>query len=277
MRERVFATPEGMARDVQAYAFSGFELAFAPERSHRDIRGVAIPAWPDVLFYPRALLEEALFSRYGLSRLRSAPRLHFVTSQAEWKFDLRVEDPDGRTDTLRVCAVTRGPAEHELRLTAEAEGRTARVTIGLGGLDEMFPVEAAVAGLGASIDNFYLPVLRRESGALRIYPSAEDEIAVHALSGRWSNERGETMEIGLVTGFPALLRIGRQEVSLSIARAPSGVDLLLVPNDGSPATAGLVLLGPDRIARAPVTCDGSGSCRTAGSPQPFRRAGARIN
>lgn len=277
VRERAFATPEGTARDVEAYAFSGFELTFAPDRSHRDIRGVAIPDWPDAVFYPRALLEETLSSRYGLSRLRSAPQVRLVTSQADWKFELRVEYTSGRTRTFPVCAATRGPAEEELHLTAEADGQTAYVTVALSGWEEMLPVEALVVGLGTPMDDFYLPVLGRESGALRIYPSAEDEIAVRALPGRWSNARGDAIEVTFVSGFPALLRVGGREVSLSIAGAPEGVDLLLVPYDGSPATAGVTLLGPDRIARVPLVCDASRSCRVAGTPQAFRRTGARLN
>jgi hypothetical protein len=277
VRDRSQATPEGVARDVEAYAFSGFELAFAPEMSHRDVRGVAIPDWPDVVFYPRAPLEETLPLRFELSRLRSVPRLRIVASQAEHRFELRLDEPSGRTRIFPVCAATRDRSGNEVHLTGEAEGRTVRATIELGGRDETLPVEAVLLGLGPPLDDFYLPVLRREAGALRVYPSAEDEIAVQALPGRWSGREGEMTDISVVSGFPAVLRVAGQEVSLSIAQAPAGVDLLLVPRDGSPSTAGLILGGPDRMVKVPLACASSGACRIAGAPEPLRRAGARLN
>jgi hypothetical protein len=277
VRERSLATPDGVANDVEVYVFTGFELAFTPASSHREIRGVPIPPWPDVVFYPRMALEDTLSSRFGLSRLRELPRLRILASQADRLFELRIEDPSGGTQTFPVCRATRGPAEREVHLIAEGEGRTLRVRVALGGLDPMVPVEAAVLGLGAPSDGFYVPVLRHEPDALRVYPSAEDEIAVDALSGRWSSERGDRTEIAVVSGFPAVLRVGRQEFSLSIARAPQGVDMLLVPLDGSLPTAGLTLRGPDRIARIPLSCEPSGACRIAGASEPLRREGARLN
>jgi hypothetical protein len=110
VRERSLATPDGVANDVEVYVFTGFELAFTPASSHREIRGVPIPPWPDVVFYPRMALEDTLSSRFGLSRLRELPRLRILASQADRLFELRIEDPSGRTQTFPVCRATRGPA-----------------------------------------------------------------------------------------------------------------------------------------------------------------------
>jgi hypothetical protein len=274
VRERSLATPEGMERDVETYAFAGFELALDAPSSRREIRGVPIPAWPVVVFYPRPELSQTLYSRLDVARLRSRPRVRIVASQAEHRFDVRVVRGSEEM-VFPVCRAVRS-GEDEVRLTAEAGGRTVRVRLEMGGAGEKLPVEAGVGGVGPDVDGFYVPVTRFHGEALQVYPSAEDELAVEALSGQWSGRAPGVTPVSVVSGFPAVLRFGAREVTLSIARAPEGADLLLVPVDGSPPDTAVRLIGPDRIARLPVACEGERGCRVTGGPETLRRVGSRM-
>ena len=274
VRERSRTTADGPERDVEAYTFAGFELAFAPANSRREIRGVAIPGWPDIVFYPRPDLSETLYSRIEVARLRSRPTLRIVASPADHRFEVRILRGSEEL-VFPVCRATRG-LEDEVFLTAEAGGRTVRVRVTLGGIDEKLPTEAGLAGLGRDADGYYVPVVRLRGGALQLYPSAEDELAAEALPGEWSGPGPGVTSVSLVSGFPAVLRFGRRDVTLSIARAPEGSDLLLVPVDGSAPDTALTLVGPDRIARYPVVCAGAGGCRLTGAPESLRRAGSRM-
>src|SRR5262249_5890752 len=176
VRERSLATADGLERDVEAYAFAGFDLAIVPERSRPDIRGVAIPAWPDPVFYPRNDLLQTLFPRADVARLRSRPRLRIVSNQVEHRFDLRVLRR-GEELVFPVCRAAR-TGEDEVLLTGEARGRTVRVRVKLGGTEEKSPVEVAAEGLGPDVDGYYVPVLRYREGGFELYPTAEDELAL---------------------------------------------------------------------------------------------------
>jgi hypothetical protein len=273
VRERSRATADGPERDVEAYAFAGFDLAIVPERSRHEIRGVAIPPWPDPVYYPRSELLETLFPRTDVARLRSRPRVRIVASQLEHRFELRVL-ARGEEHVFPICRAAR-TGEDEVLLTGEASGRTLRARVKLGGTEEKSPVEAAVQGLGPEVDGFYVPVLRFREGGFELYPTAEDELAL-SLPGNWSGPGAATTSVSVISAFPAVLRFAGREVTLSIDRAPDGTDLLLVPTDGSRPDTALRWMGPDRIARIPVTCETDHGCRVSGQPEPLRHVGSRM-
>ena len=279
VRERTRETPAGAHHELQIYRFTGFELTLDEKLSKSEIRGIAIPGWARQLLYPQPALE-SLYRRYDLSRVRSEPRLTILADQAQGTFDLRFRGGEGREHVLPVCGVAPGTSPNESVLTAESGSETARAVIRMSA-DGTLPVEAVVLGLGPTLDRLYRAVLRQEGRAMRAFPTAEDELAIDELLGSWSSEKGEMVAVGLVSAFPALLKFGSSELFVRMEGAPDGVDVLLVPNDGSAPAYGLVLRGPDRLARVPVTCDAGSpnhrGCRRSGAPELFRRVGSRVN
>lgn len=279
VRERSRQTADGTHHQTEVFAFTGFRLELDPRLSSAEIGGVAIPLWSDAALYPKPALV-GLYSRFDLSALKSAPRLRILADRAEGVFALRFEGSSGGDRRLAVRAATRGKEENEVILRAESGSHEARVAVRLSG-DGAIPLEAAVQGLDPALDSLYAPVLRFRDRAIQIFPSAADELAVEELVGTWTTQDGRSMAISLVSAFPALLRFGTSEVSVSIDRAPPQIDALLVPRDGSSPAIGIVLRGPDRVARLPVRCEaaegGWVNCRRDGPAEPLHRVGARVN
>lgn len=278
VRERARATEGGLHRQIEVFRFRGFELSLDPTLSSAQIRGVFIPLWGGSRLYSKVDLD-ALYSRFDLSRMKRSPRLTIAAEREEGVFELRFYGPGAGERSVPICAAARGADGNEVVLTGEGEGRTVRARVTMAG-NGAIPVEASVDGAGEPFDRVYTPVLTRGDHALQVFPSAEDELAVRGIAGNWSTDSGVGVAVLLVSAFPAQLRFGASDVRLSIDDAPEGIDALLVPEDGSAPTVGLVLLGPDRIARVPVKCAAGKAgflCRPQGSGEGLRRVGSRLN
>ena len=138
-----------------------------------------------------------------------------------------------------------------------------------------------VHGAGARFDGAYAPAIHWTPAAIRVYATAEQELAAEALPGVWANEQNEQITITAIPGLPAV-QFGNAGVNLSIADAPEGADLLLVPRDATLPGSALSLRGPNSFVRQPVRCgpgaDGAApSCRIEGDGQTFRRLGSQLN
>ena len=273
VRERTREVPDGRLRETRAFVFAGFEMQRDGRRSRAELNGVAIPDWPDVVWYPKPQVE-ALFRRFGLGNLPRAPRLRFRTSAEQGEFAVLLEDPEGAVRLPVSAAKPVERSEPTLELTAGSV--SAEITVTLGGVT---PRDASVRGAGR-FDGGYEPVIRWDPNRVRMYPTAEQELATEALPGTWSTERGENLVIARANG-PAAVRFGEAEVAVRFGGAPPGADLLLVPGDGSPPAWALALRGPNGFSRVPVRCE-SGSpagwdCRPAGPGENFRRLGSPLN
>jgi hypothetical protein len=112
---------------------------------------------------------------------------------------------------------------------------------------------------------------------LRVYDSAEQELAEAFLPGTWDNGK-DPLIVQLLSSSPVLLRVGKSEVSLSVTGAPRGADVLLLPKDGSLPVLGILLRGQDSLVEVPVRCEPGGErCETGAAGRPLRRVGARMN
>jgi len=83
-----------------------------------------------------------------------------------------------------------------------------------------------------------------------------------------------------VSSSPAVIRFGASEFTLNLSAAPSGTDVLLVPEKASPSLA-ITLRGPDTFSRVKVSCDPARSggellCRVEGGGLLFHRLGSSI-
>ena len=163
-------------------------------------------------------------------------------------------------------------------LTVGTEG--ARIRVLISG-DGAIPLEATVQGLDARLDLAYVPVTRQKASGLRVYDSAEQELAEEFLPGTWDDGKAR-MAATLDSAVPPRLRFGKVEVALSLAQAPTGVDVLLLPADGSSPTLGILLRGSNSYVEVPVRCTSSGQpatrlCESRGPGRTLRRVGARLN
>ncbi|MDQ2969771.1 MAG: hypothetical protein M3R34_01400 [Acidobacteriota bacterium] len=272
-RERTRETPDGPHHQVESFRYAGFRLESDPARSKSEVRGIAIPSWFRTTLYPKRFLE-GLYARYGLTPLKKGPRLRFLTEPESGVFAVRFETPAGETG-LPVTGREPGSKKNDVVLTLGSRTPPARARVTLA--SETVPGEVELSGLGRELDGIYTPAMRVAEGALRAFESAEDELAVNGLVGSWATEKGGVLAITLVSPNPALLEIAKSRYRVSFSRAPIGVDALLLPDDGSAPTTGLLLRGPNALARVPVRCDTGGACRTDGPAELLRRVGARLN
>ena len=272
-RERSRSRSNGVFRQVEAFRYAGFRLEADPGHSSAQINGVAIPAWRDTILYRRAAVEQ-LASRFDLSPFQSQARLRVLADPAQGDFEVRIEDPSSQRTFPVTAASASSEKEREVLLTAGTPAIRVRI---LPSLDGSVPLEAIVEGLGGRLDGGYLAAtLRRESG-LRVYESAEQELAEEFLPGTWDDGK-EPVVVKLVSSSPVLLRFGGSEVSLSVTRGARGADILLLPKDGSLPVLGILLRGPDSLVQVPVRCEaGAQRCEASSAGRLLRRVGARLN
>jgi hypothetical protein len=276
VRERTRETPQGSLHETEAFAFAGFELARDAKRSSAAINGVAIPEWYEAQLYVKAELD-LLFQRYGFANLRKAPRLRFEASRAQGVFAVVLEDRDGE---LRLPVTASKPLEGDepgVELTTANPPARVAVTLARGSI----PQDAVVLGAGARFDGAYAPAIHWSPKAIRVYATAEQELAAEALPGVWANDQNERITITAIPGLGAV-QFGNVGVNLRIAEAPDGADVLLVPRDGTLPGSALALRGPNSFLRLPVRCgpDAAGtgpSCRIEGNGQTFKRLGSQLN
>ena len=275
-RERTRETPRGTLHETRVFDFAGFDLRLDAKRSSVTINGVPIPEWFDEQLYCKADLE-SLFQRYGLSALRTARRLRFEADPERGVFDVILTDPTGE---IRLPVTASKPLEKERTgvelLAGTAPGRLS-VEIGAHGA---VPESVVVAGLGPRFDSSYAPAIHWSAAGIRVYATAEQELAQEALPGTWATDKDEHVVIEAIAGQGAV-RFGGTEVTLRIDEAPNGSDLLLVPGDGSPPIWALGLRGPNLIVRLPVACephpDAGRNCSVSGAGQSLKRIGSQLN
>ena len=276
VRQRTREVPPGILHETQAFAFAGFELADDAKKSGADINGVAIPEWYDAELYFKAELD-VLFQRFGFASLRKAPRLRFETSRAEGTFAVVLEDREGR---LRLPVFASKPLEGADPGVALAAGDPpARISVTLA--RGTIPQDAVVQGAGARFDGAYAPVIHWTPKEIRVYRTAEQELAAEGLPGVWSNDRNERITITGIPGSGAI-QFGGAAMDLDLAQAPEGADVLLVPRDGVPPAFALALRGPNAFLRVPVRCaPGTAGaplvCRIEGDGLTFKRLGSSLN
>ena len=247
-----------------------------PGRSSSSINGVEIPGWRDVTLYPRNL-PDRLAERYDLSPFRTEPRARLFADRAQGVFELRLENAS-RQWSLPVTAALPGQGKNETLLTAGTEGAKIRVLVSG---DGSVPLEATVHGLEAPLDLNYVPVTRPMAKGLRVYDSAEQELAEEFFPGTWDDGKAR-VAVALVSASPPRLRFGKSEVALSLAEAPRGTDALLLPGDGSSPSLAIHLKGSNSFVEVPVRCTSSGQsgtrrCESRGPGRTLRRVGARLN
>lgn len=272
-RERTRETPDGPHHQVESFRYAGFRMESDPARSKSEVRGIAIPSWFRTTLYPKRSLD-GLYARYDLAPLKRGPRLRFVTEPESGVFAVRLETSAGES-ALPVSGREPGSKKNDVVLTLGSRTPPARVRVTLA--SETVPGEAMLSGLGRELDGLYTPAMRVAAGALRAFESAEDELAVNGLVGSWATEKGGVLEIALASPNPVLLEIGKSRYRVNFSRAPNGVDALLLPDDGSAPTTGLLLRGSNALARLPIRCETAGACRTDGPVELLRRVGARLN
>jgi len=277
VRERTRETGRGPHRQIQVFTFTGFRLDLDPVLSENQINGVAIPDWFDGVLYHRQALQ-ALSGRFDLAPLRTLPRLSIEADGPRGVFALRLRDGEGEVQAP-VVGRKKGKEKNRVTLQAATAASLAEVSLELANGD--VPVEARVQGFGERFDHLYVPVSRLREGALRVYRSAEEELASESLEGIWATERGEEVEVSALDGPGGQVRFGGRQAALSFAEAPRGADVLLVPADGSAPSWALDLLGPHVLARVPVRCEtgesGRARCEGIGPGERLRRIGARLN
>jgi hypothetical protein len=279
VRERTRLTSGGAHHQTEAYRYTGFRLELDTARSSAQIAGVTIPRWLESTLYPRPALER-LFSRFDLSILRTCPKLRIQTDPEEGVFAATLERPQG-TEHLTFTAETPGNEKDEIRFTVHSGEQTGSVQIHVAP-DGSGPVEVLLRGFDDDTRAAFIPVTRQEGSRLRLYATAEQELAVEALSGLWDASNGDHLEVSVVSLSPLVVRFGGSELSMEIARAPEGTDLALIPRNASGPTWALRLRGPNVFDKIRVSCPEPGAvpktpCRTTeGTGQLFHRLGASI-
>jgi hypothetical protein len=275
VRERAQKVDAGTLRTRESYAFAGFSLDFDAARSSADVAGVPIPSWYPATLYSRKALE-TLYSRYRLEDMRREPTLRIEADRARGVFALRFAGPDGPlVAPVEAYAVSGGTAT----LGVRAGERTAQVSIRLGG-DGSIPYEVRVEGLGPQWDRAYSPAGAWRGAGRQVFLGAEDELASEDLVGIWADSAGRTTPFAIEGGPPYRLRVGKEGYSIDLVGAAPPFDALLFPLDAGGRSWGIVLKGQNGLERTPVACKGKPPrppCRADGTPEAFRRTGARIN
>jgi len=277
LRERTRSTPDGPHHEVQVYRYVGFQVELDRARSIATIGDLAIPNWPGNVMYPRPALE-SLLQRYDLSPLRKAPTLRFETDQQKGIF-AAVLHRSGVTERFRVVGSAPGQEKNEISLTLASGEKTGQALVRLGS-DQSTALDVLLRGLDEDFGPAFAPVTRFNGASLEVYETAEQELAATVLPGAWDASSGERVQIALASSSPAAVRLGDSEFTLSISAAPSGTDVLLVPEKANPSLA-LTLRGPDTFSRVKVSCDPASSdkeplCRTEGAGLLFHRLGSSV-
>ena len=274
-RESVRATPRGELHRTQVFRFAGFDLMYDAKRSHSEIAGLSIPDVSPVALYPKRLVE-ALLSCFDLSGFRSRARMRVVTDPDEGLFDVVLEGPKEKK-RLPVTEVKHGGDAQEFLWTvgSGAERGNMRVRFAL---DGRTPVEIAAQGEGPEWNLLYNAVVRRAGGHLEVFASAEDALATQSLLGDWDSKVGSRIQVSLLTTSPAVVSFDKKRVAVNLTQAPSGADVLLVPQNGSSPRTALRLRGPNAFTRLPVDCSGGlETCRIGPTGEEFRRLGTAMN
>ncbi len=275
VRERTRDATQGVLVETRVFVFAGFALDPDPGRSVARINGIEIPEWPDAMLYRKSDLE-ALNRRFGLEVLRQSPRVRFETSRQAGVFAVRLTGAAG--DALLPVTGSKSLEGDEpgVELSAGDPPVAVRVFLARGAI----PWEAVVRGAGAARDGAYAPAAHRSFERIQVFRDAEHELAAEALPGVWAGPTGQRMAVEAIPGT-ADIRLGGAEAALSLALAPEGADLLLVPRDGSLPRWALVLRGPNALSRLPVLCGQARSdgpdCRISGAGEAWRRAGSQLN
>lgn len=276
-RERTRETPDGPHHQVESFRYAGFRLEPDPARTMSEVRGIAIPSWFGARLYRKTSLD-GLYARYDLSQLKTGARLRFVTDPAAGVFSVRLDTAAGER-LLPVTGRQKGPGRNEVVLSLGSDSPPRKVLVTLAG--GTVPGEAVLSGFGPELDGLYTPAMRITDGALRVFATAEDELAVNGLVGSWASEKGEAVAIVLASSEPVLLEIGKSRYQVNVERAPAGIDALFLPGDGTAPTSGILLRGPNAFTRVPIRCEGVASdpreCRSQGPGELLHRVGARLN
>jgi hypothetical protein len=277
VRERTRPTPRGPHKETQIYRFAGFELE--PVESRAEIGGVTIPDWYDAILYPRPAID-ALFERFDLAPLRQLPRLTIAADRAGGTFALRFHG--GGADTELPVRASSPGSEGATVLRVDGAGAPVDVVVRVA---KGVPYEILVRGLAERLDGLYAPVSRIQDGAFRVYPNAAAELSANGLPGAWTIDGGPTVTIAPAPGALDRILFDRESFALDVDRAPAGLDVLLVPEDGKAPSWALDLRGPHAVLRVPVRCPSWPSpaepdaavCEGTGTGETLRRLGARIN
>jgi hypothetical protein len=272
VRERTRETPRGAHRETQVFQFSGFQLDLAESRG--EIGGVAIPDWYDAVFYPRPAID-ALFERFDFAPLRELPQLSIDADPAGGTFSLRFHGGGADTD-LPVRASSPGPEGATL---LRVDGPSGPVDIAVR-VAKQVPYEILVRGIADRLDGLYAPVSRIQDGAFRVYPNAAAELSANGLPGTWSVDGRQIVTIAAASGALDRVLVDGQPFAVDVDRAPSGRDVLLVPEREKALSWALDLRGPHAVLRVPVRCpaqSGEAPCEETGAGETLRRLGARIN
>jgi len=275
VRERSEPTPRGAFAVREAFAFAGFSLEPEAALSKRAIAGVEIPAWFDAVLYSNASLE-ILNAPFDLSRLKPEPTLRLVADRAKGVFAARFEAPEGNVELPVTSSRTTGRLT---TLEARSGERSARLVVHLGIPDETVPMWVEVTGLGAPFDQVYGPAGSLRGRAMKVFRSADDELASDVLVGTWVDPQGGQSTLELAGDPPYRLRINGDLYAIDRARAEKPVDVVLAPESGKGRSWGIMLRGKNVIERTPLACppSGGGPCRPDGAPERLRRLGARAN
>ena len=137
-----------------------------------------------------------------------------------------------------------------------------------------------VSGFGPDWDRSYSPAGAWRGGARQVFLDAADELAAQNLVGSWSDPRGRTQTFSIEGGPPYRLRAGDAVWSVDLDGAAPPFDALLLPAGDGGRAWGLVLKGPNALARVPAACTGAPAappCRAEGEAETLRRIGARVN
>jgi hypothetical protein len=275
LRERSEATPHGALAVREAFAFAGFSLEPDAALSKRTIGSVEIPAWFDAVLYSNAVLE-ILNAPFDLSRLKPEPTLRLVTDRAKGVFAARFAAPEGALELPVTSSETHGRLT---TLEARSGERSARLVVHLGIPDETVPMWVEVSGLGAPFDQVYGPAGSLHGRAMKVFRSADDEIASEALAGAWVDSKGGQSTLELAGDPPYRLRINGDLYTIDRSRAEKPVDVVLAPESGTGRCWGITLRGKNVIERTPLACPtpAGAPCRADGPPERLRRLGARAN
>lgn len=277
VRERTKEVARGSLRSHETYAFAGFSLDLDADRSGADVNGIPIPAWYDARYYTQSGLKQ-LYARFDLPAFRAMPSLAIESDRDQGTFNLRFRR--GSEEVVApVESFSSVRAAGTASIVARAGEKTVHADVHLGG-DGSVPYQVRVDGLDPELDQLYGPAGAWEGRARRVFPSAADETAAEYLGGDWRTALGGTVTMGPDGAPPYRVRVEERVFTLDFDHAPTGVDLVLLPTDGSRRGWALVLAGANGLDRLPLDCesgrDGS-ACRPDGSPERLRRIGARIN
>jgi hypothetical protein len=261
---------------TQVFSWTGFALERDPGAGAASIDGMPIPRWPPSEMFPMDVLPR-LPEAFDFEPLRTSPRLLLEAEPDAGGFRARWKDGDGEIVLpIRSASV----AEDGLRLdAAEGDGSASLLVVVRSGL----PVEVTVQGLGKRFDRVYVPVTRRRSDRVVLYPTAEEDVAREILPGTWSGMAGGRVVIEPASGGPARVALDGHAYRVSIREAPPGTDVALIPTEGSGQAWGIDLRTESGFVRAPAQCsaDAPGGplrCKTTAPPgELFRRVGARLN